>query len=236
MAAISRIELEARSSTIFCVYLTDGAGGNATATARNEESLDVLTRVGVIRSNVFFPGSEIPIADGQLVHHLDVALEHLEHRMTGVDVDAIYCLAWEGGHQDHDASQLVAAAFAKRRGRLEACIEVPLYRQLAGPFFRVLSPVRDGQPWTRRRLTLRDGIRYCTLTWRYRSQRRSWLGLLPGAILKLAFLRREDSRRVDISRYSRRPHAGPLFYEGRFRFPYETFERAAAPFIAERFR
>lgn len=236
MAAISRIELEGRTSTVLCAYLTDGTGGKTPASTRNEESLDVLARVGVKRSNVFFPGSEIPIADGHLVHHLDLALDHLDRQMTGVEVETIYCLAWEGGHHDHDAAQLVAAAFAKRRDRLDSCIEVPLYRHLAGPFFRVLSPLRDHQPWSRRRITLRDGLRYCALPWRYRSQRRSWLGLLPGTFLKLAVLRREDSRRVDITRYSTRPHPGRLFYEGRFRFPYERFERAAAPFLTAHFR
>ena len=235
MAAIARIELESRTATVFCVFLTDGAGAAATASTRNQESLDVLTRVGVSRTNVFFPGSEIPIADGTLVHHLDLALEHLERHMAAVDVDTIYCLAWEGGHHDHDASQLAAAAFAVRRGRLDRCIEVPLYRKLAGPFFRVFSPLGDRHSWTRRRITLRDGLRYCMLTRHYRSQRGSWLGLLPGAILKLVFFRREDLRPVDITRYPRRPHQGRLFYEGRFRFAYETFEKAAAPFIAAHF-
>jgi hypothetical protein len=49
-----------------------------------------------------------------LVEHLDRALALLESRVTE-PVDNVWCLAWEGGHQDHDASHLVAVAFAARR-------------------------------------------------------------------------------------------------------------------------
>ena len=40
-------------------------------------------------------------------------------------VDEVWTLAWEGGHQDHDAAHLVAIAFANRRGA--PVFEVPLY-------------------------------------------------------------------------------------------------------------
>src|SRR6185436_8199112 len=108
---------------------------------------------------------------------------------------------------------LVAAAYAHSRGRLDRCFEMPLYngRGLTGPFFRVLSPLRDRWPWTTRRLRRRDALAFSLLAFRYPSQRRSWLGLFPEAFLKLAMLRREALRPVDPVRYRERPHRGPLF-------------------------
>jgi LmbE family N-acetylglucosaminyl deacetylase len=236
VAAASRILFELESGTgVHCVFLTDGAGRVGTE-IRNRESLAVLTSLGVPPDRIGFIGSEIPIADGTLVEHLDVALERLDDRIRDVNVGTIYCLAWEGGHQDHDAAQLVAAAFAKRRGLLDRCFELPLYngRALPGPLFRVLSPL-PAPDWQRRRLSFRQAFRLSFLGWRYRSQRSSWIGLIPAGFLKLAVFRREWIRHVDPARFRSRPHRGSLFYERRFRFPYEQFVRASSAFIDAHF-
>lgn len=234
MAAASRIVFEVQRGTcLFCVFLTDGSGGNALPENRNRESSAVLTSLGVPPTQIRFIGSELPIRDGSLVEHLDLALEHLERHMNGIELDTIYCLAWEGGHQDHDASQLVAAAFARRRKLLDRSWEMPLYHGSGtiGPLFRVLSPLGKRGEWKRRRLNFREGLKLSLLAWRYRSQRSSWIGLFPEAFLKLAILRREFLRKVNPSRFRERPHEHRLLYERRFRFPYERFARAAAGFV-----
>lgn len=236
MAAASRIvHLTRDGRPVQCVFLTDGRGGGDPE-VRNRESIQVLARLGVGPDNVLFPGSRIPIADGQLVHHLDVALDALELLMEGHHVREVYCLAWEGGHQDHDASHLVAVAFARRRGIEDRTFEMPLYRKAIGPLFRAFSPLQDGGTWEQRRLRWTEGWRLSLLAFRFRSQRKSWLGLFPEAFLKLAILRRETFRRVDPKRLTSRPHEGTLFYEGRFRFPHENFMRAARPFLEKHFR
>jgi hypothetical protein len=237
MAAASRIVFELqRGASVSCVFLTDGARA-VPPEVRNRESLAVLTTLGVASSDIHFIGTEIPIHDGTLVHHLDVALERLEHQMSGTELDVIYCLAWEGGHQDHDASHLIAAAFARRRGMLDRCWELALYRGsgVARSLFRVMSPLDPQEEWQLRRLTFGEGWKLSSLAWRYRSQRSSWLGLFPETFLKLAILRRELVRKVDPSRFRERPHRGPLFYERRFQFPHERFARAATPFVNDRF-
>ena len=229
IAAASRIAYEVASgATVFCVFLTDGAS-KTPAVIRNAESVAVLTSLGVQPSNIAFIGSDIGIADGRLVEHLDRALTALDVRLRGVNVETIYCLAWEGGHQDHDASHLVALAFAKRRALLDRCFEVPLYRGW-GRLFRVLSPIAR-ESWQRRRITFTSGLRFSMLAWKYPSQRFSWAGLFPETFLKLALFRRELVRRVDPSRVRTRPHPGWLLYERRFKFPYDRFAQAAAPFI-----
>jgi LmbE family N-acetylglucosaminyl deacetylase len=234
MAMASRILLEhSRGSRIFCVYLTDGSPGKLSAAARNTESLAALTALSVAQSRIFFPGSTIPIRDGTLVERLDPALQQLEEVMRDVRVDTVYCLAWEGGHHDHDASHLVAVAFAARRRIMDRCYELPLYRATLIPrVFRVLSPLPPRESWSRRRIALREALRVVSLVGHYPSQRRTWLGLFPGLFAKLVLLRREVLRPVDVQRLRRRPHPGTLLYESRFGYPGERFFNAADAFLS----
>ena len=233
MAAASRILYEhARGAAVLCAYLTDGSLGPASAAVRDGESLAALTELGVDPSRVFFIGSSVPIRDGSLVEHLDAALNRLERAVSGVDIGTVYCLAWEGGHQDHDASHLVAATFAARRGILDRCFEFPLYRASPLPgVFRVLAPLGPRHAWQRRTLALRDAFRIVRLVTHYPSQRRSWLGLFPGLFTKIFILRREAMRTVDVKRLRERPHRKALLYELRFGYPSEKFFAAALPFL-----
>ncbi len=234
MAAASRIVYEReRGASVHCAFLTDGG---AAAHVRDRESLRALTELGVDASRIHFIGSAVPIADGSLIEHLETALEQLERIMSGLPVTRVYCLAWEGGHHDHDASHLVAVAFAARRDMLERCFELPLYRAATLlPGFRVLSPHRSGAPWKTRRLGLREGIRLVRLVRHYRSQRLTWLGLFPELFLKLVVLRREVWRPAALDRCSSRPHRGRLLYETRFGCSWDRFDAAAAPFIRANF-
>jgi hypothetical protein len=158
----------------------------------------------------------------------------LERATSGQRFDEIYCLAWEGGHHDHDASHAIGVAYAKRHGLLDRCFELPLYRKALGPFFRVLAPL-PGEAWQTRRLTRREGFRLSVLPFRFRSQVKSWLGLYPGAFFRLVVLRQETLRRVDPARLFAPPHRGSLFYERRFRFERARFMQAAEPFLKKHF-
>jgi LmbE family N-acetylglucosaminyl deacetylase len=200
---------------ISVAYLTNGIRPDV----RDGEARAALACIGVDLARVQFFG----FPDGSLVDHLDDALQRLE-RVTGVD--AVYCLAWEGGHQDHDASHLVAAAIAARRGA--PCFETPLYhgRGRPGPFFRSFSPFGNG--WAARRMTWRevfDAVRLCRF---HRSQRRTWLMLLPGLVVR----RKEWTRRVDVERLRAKPHPGRLYYERRFGVSWEEFEAKSRRFAA----
>ena len=206
---------------ILCAYLTDGAF-RVPATIRNEESRRALSRLGV--TDILFA----TFPDGNLPEHVNEALAFLESHVA--EVDEVYTLAWEGGHQDHDAAHLVALAFAQRRGL--PCREMPLYNGYRSPgsLFRVMHPIGDG--WTSRRVSLADGLRVVGLLPLYRSQRKTWLGLLPETFLKLVITRREFVRETDAQRLASKPHDGSLFYERRFGYPNERFVRATAVLIA----
>lgn len=234
IAAATRIAFHVRRGwSVSCAYLTDGEGRKASSRERDEESRRVLAALGVALDRVHFLGSEHRIPDGGLAAHLDRALALLESRVTE-GVDELVCLAWEGGHHDHDAAHLVAAAFAIRRGIVERTRELPLYHgyRMRGPFFQTLAPLRAGRPWEARRITAREGLRVVALCRFYRSQRKTWLGLLPSAILRLVCERKEWTRPIDIARLPEKPHEGVLFYERRFGASWESLERNAREFLA----
>ena len=206
--------------------LTRGEGGDPAATAqiRDEESRRALEKLGAAPLIV---APQERIADGTLPEQLDRAFAFLES--VAAHADEIVTLAWEGGHQDHDAAFLVAAAFARQKGI--RCLEMPLYNgeHTPGAFFRVLHPVGDG--WTSRRITLRERIHDILLARFYPSQRKSWLGLAP---LMLLGRPRELTRVADLRRAATPPHRGSLLYERRFRYPYARFAGHAARFLRSR--
>lgn len=222
MAAASRIRHAiARGDRITCVYLTDGAS-RVSAAVRDEESRQALRFMSV--SDARFVGTREGIADGSLVEQLDRALALLDREIEAVD--EVVTLAWEGGHQDHDAAHLIAAVFARRRG--VPCFEVPLYTgyHTRGPFFRFGVPVGDG--WESRPIPRRELVSNAMLCRFYKSQRSTWLALMP---MMLASRPRELTRRADLTRAERRPHRGALLYERRFRYPYPRFASFAEPFL-----
>jgi hypothetical protein len=235
IAIATRILDEVRSgAAVHCVFLTDGSRGGVTA-ARDEESRAVLTRLGVIADHIHFIGSELPIHDGELAAHLDEALAALIATVGGIAFDAVYTLAWEGGHHDHDAAHLVALAFARERNVLRETWCAPLYHGLSrpGPLFRAMSPLAGGE-WVHRRIDRRDAKMILRLTSLYVTQKRTWRALLPGAVMQLLLRARESMQRADVGRIARPPHAGLLYYERRFRTPYATFEALTRSFVARR--
>lgn len=197
----------AAGARVVCAFLTDGGA----PAVRDAESRAVMAQLGV--QDVIFAG----FPERALVEHLEEAYRSIE----AIDADEILTLAWEGGHQDHDAAHLVALALAKAKG--VRCLEFPLYRG----YFRVLSPLRAGE---RRRLRLGEIVKRAMLCWRYPSQRRSWLWLGWWLWLRWSEVVCEAS----IERVLEAPPGKRLLYERRFRFPRERFFAAARPFIERR--
>lgn len=232
IAMAPRIAREAREGrAVYCAFLTDGGRKGDEPEMRDAESRAVLARLGVPPENLFFIGTELRLPDRALFRNLDPALAELEQRTGALDFDEILCMAWEGGHPDHDASHLIALALARRRGLLENSWQFSIYNaNRRRRFFRVMSPIENGETRTRR-LSLREGLRFGTLGLAYRSQRFTWLGLTPGILWQMAVRRREVAKRATVEAVRRRPHDGRLLYERRYGVNYAEFRRFADEFI-----
>jgi LmbE family N-acetylglucosaminyl deacetylase len=222
----------AAGHTVHCVFLTDGSA-RVDPGVRDAESRRVLGRLGVDASRIHFVGSRRGIPDGGLVGRLDDAFALLEDVVHGVALDRVYCLAYEGGHQDHDASHVVALALARRRRLVPHTWEVPFYNGygVPGQLFRVQAMLPGRGHVHRRALSPGHALRHALLCLDFPSQWRTWIGLFPELFVKRAVLRREELRSVDVERVRRPPHAGALFYERRFGFAYDEFRAAVDAFL-----
>jgi LmbE family N-acetylglucosaminyl deacetylase len=210
---------------VSCLYLTDGAS-RTDAVIRDRESTTVLAELGVKPQDIHFLGTPDRIPDLGLAAHIEKAFLLLEewvrdHRSC---VSRIYAPAWEGGHPDHDALHLVALLAATKYSILEDAWQFSIYNGYrCRILFRSLKqlPTQEAQRWKQH--SFREGFKYALLCWKYTSQRRTWLGLFPGAFIHRALLRREAVVRFDRERALTRPHKGPLLYERLFNMSYERF-------------
>jgi LmbE family N-acetylglucosaminyl deacetylase len=177
-------------------------------------------------------GARVP--DGQLVNALPATWSALEELTRGWAVDEVLCPAYEGGHMDHDAANVLAIALAGALGVPGGARQFPLYNGWGtrGGLFRVMHPSPGMGEVGVRRVTVRDGFTVAMLVRHYRSQRKTWLGLSPEAFLKLVAMRREYSSVAEPAAVLGRPHPGPLFYERRFGFDYDEWRRGADAFVA----
>jgi len=215
-------------SDIACLYLTDGAS-RTTAEQRDAETRDVLNELGIgAKSIVNLTVAGGRVADGRLAERSLDALTALESWIEqGKFVPhRIYAPSYEGGHPDHDAAHLIAAAVAARLGIAGNAWHVSLYNAYGcpRPLYATMRQLPTSSP--ARDAVMPSRLRWLTawLCFRYRSQRRTWLGLFPGAFYARVIARNERAVRFDFSRLTTRPHSGELLYERMFGTNYAEFE------------
>lgn len=201
---------------VLCAYLTDGATASASSATRNAESRRVLGQLGVADNDIIFAGEQLGIGDACLPLHLVRAGQWLENWFDSfARIEAIHVLAWEGGHQDHDALHALTVVLAERRGLLSRCWQFPLYQAhgLRGRLLHVLAPLSDNGPVTMVPIAWRRRLFYLRLCLTYRSQHLIWIGLLPLVALHYIGCGTEQRQPVSLARLVQRPHDGKLGYE-----------------------
>lgn len=224
----------ARGRTVRCVYLTSG-NARSSAQVRDAESVAVLSDLGVPRSNIAFLGGEERVDDGDLYRQMDRAVTLLTEYGATIEAPAdVYVTDWEGGHPDHDAAHLVTLVAAKRLWPQARVWGFPIYNayRCPKPLFRSLYTL----PWKRARSIgygLGRGMALAVLCRRYPSQRRTWLGLFPGAFWQRAVLRREHLTAARAADAAKRPHPGELLYERLFGVRYADFQTQTQRFVQE---
>ena len=86
------------------VYLTSSSFDGSGNKIRENESLSVLKKLGVKRSQISFIGKELSIPDLALKENLINAFIRCKLLIKKLNnVNTIYTHAYEGGHPDHDA-------------------------------------------------------------------------------------------------------------------------------------
>lgn len=206
---------------VYCAYLTTGTSSNLSSTRRNNESISVLTSLGVKKQNIFFAGDILGIADSELHKSLSKAKEWIKEWVNGYPkINSIYIPAWEGGHHDHDILHAIMTVISHQGGYISLVRQFPLYNSSgsSGPLFNVLLPLRDNGPVEATRILLFDRLKHLVYCFRYPSQLRSWVGLFPFVLLYYLTVGEQRLQSVSFARLKNKPHGGKLFYEKRNRF------------------
>lgn len=221
--------------TTLCVYLTDGGGNNVPPARRDAESRAVLKKIGIADEHILVVelADSVRARDGLLVDALLPTLNALLQMLKDVPIDVVYTPAWEGGHPDHDAAALIAAAFTTER-EIEEIWQFSLYNSYrARRFpFKVFNPIPTAGDITEIPLSTSDTIRYVRYCLTYRSQVKTFAALLPLVAYRLVKDRHQSLQRVSSSQFCGKPHQGRLLYERRNWLSWTDFESRAASLIA----
>ncbi|MFN3730483.1 MAG: PIG-L deacetylase family protein [Fimbriimonadaceae bacterium] len=210
------------------VWMTNGAVGRTLPALRAEESRNALAANGLGGVNSTFLGMDHALPDGRLHEHLVRAYAALTAHLDALQGSfELWIPAWEGGHQDHDATHALGCLVALGRGALVR--EYPTYHGAGrrGPLFRVLSPLPGRRVVDRLSPTVSETWRLLLTCFCYRSQWRSFLGLLPMITLHLLVFRRPMVLcEVDPAMPMARPHSGALLYERRTAWRWDDLQSA----------
>lgn len=209
---------------VHCVWLTDGGWGGQDQRRRRLESIAVLSSLGVVEANMHFLGEAWSIPDGSLYRNLNSLIPRLRHELQYLLPDAELLIpAWEGGHQDHDASHLVGLALMAMTRN--TTFQYPLYNGfgLKGPFFSVMRPLPANGPVHFVNVPLWRRLEHSIRCLRYFSQWKSFLGLLPLYVWRMRHSDAFCLQPVQIERTGNRPHPGALLYERRGGPSWEEF-------------
>lgn len=199
-----------------CVWLTDGGWGGQDTERRRNESIHVLSALGLKPDDMRFLGEELGVPDGSLYRKLDAVLPELD-RWASVAGHAplVFAPAWEGGHVDHDATHLAAHALTRTyQGDL---YQFSLYHgyERSGPWFQVLSPLPFNGPRQAIDVSGIERIGHVFRCLGFRSQWKSFLGLLPFYAMRMMSREAFSVQAGDWGRTAERPHPGALLYERR---------------------
>lgn len=198
-----------------CIWVTDGGFGGQDPRRRESESRSVLRRLKLDEVRMDFFGARHRVKDGELHLHAPEVLELLKQDTNENCGGSIIFPALEGGHQDHDATHIIGRMLAHRMRA--AGFEYSVYNgyKLPGPFFRVFHPLNKREDALSCSVAFKDRIRFVQACFSYRSQWKSFVGLLPLFILRMMASRPYVLHRVDISSKIDRPHQGKLLFERR---------------------
>lgn len=223
----------ASSEKLAVLYVTDGSsGGIFRPEARADETCRMLADLGVNPLVAKFLGQEHSLPDGTLHAHVDQAWSALTSwAETAGRFARIYSHAWEGGHQDHDVCHALALRLAKEVSA-ERVEQVACYRRPDSGIapYSVLDPIKANGALEPVSMTAAERRAMAGCVRRYPSQWKSWVGLGPLLLTRLAFTSRLPLQPTSATRLAERPHPRKLLYELRGGPSFETLKEAVLRF------
>jgi hypothetical protein len=210
-----------------CVYLTNGEWKKTKAATRNEESYSALKHLGMKKENIFFLGDRTKIKSGELPKKASIAsAELLLLFKTLSNVTQLFTFAYEGGHEDHDATFWISCHLALQNNLVEASHCVPFYRASDSKWlsFTVFDPLPENGEIKIEKLTWKLRLKYIALSFFYPSQAITFLGLGPFILRQYLLRGQQYLQKMDACRVKSVPHR-KILYEQRNRYDYRSFKK-----------
>jgi hypothetical protein len=163
---------------------------------RTEEARFIFEKyLAPLNSEVVWLGLDNMIPEGELHNYInhELVIEIIELiKSRSFEVTEILTTTFEGAHQDHDSSAVIARRIAKEL-QVEV-VEISTYPQWFSHFysFKVLSPKIPDVKFNFNRL--RSLLLALKLMSSYKTQRRTWLGLGLGVLWVYGFRSYVSSR------------------------------------------
>lgn len=219
------------------LFVTDGsAGGVLAPDIRVRETQRMLAGLGIDPAAAIFLGRDKGLRDGALHSQIDEAWAGVSSWIDHLGpIGTIYTHAWEGGHSDHDVCHALSVALA-RHVSASRVGQVACYRRPDSGIapYSLLDPIAaNGVPEVFS-MTSAERRAMAKSTTAYPSQWKSWLGLGPPLLTRLALSSAFPVQPVSKERLKQRPHGKPLLYEIRGKLPFATVSAAISSFVAQR--
>lgn len=205
-----------RGHAVHCIWMTDGGYGGQDVTRRRVESEEILRRAGLAPASFHFIGQQHRFPDGELHNHIERAHDAVVELLAPLRGNiSVLVPAWEGGHQDHDTTHVIGRALA--RSTQHHFLQYPIYQGegLAGPMFRIMRPLASNGSTTVVPVSISRRLEYVRRCFGYRSQWKSFVGLLPFYALRMFNRFPFQLQHLQDARAGQRPHEGALLYERR---------------------
>ena len=223
-----------KKNNIFIFYLTNGSNKKINKyqlSTRDKESIKVLKKIGIKEKNIFFLGKQLNVFCNKLYLNIYKVYNELTRITKKIIPSKIITLSWEGGHEDHDACNLISRKLSFKYNIADLSNEFSLYNAYKKKiiFFRVFNPINKKGNFIKVNFLKR--IFFIKLLFIYKSQIKVWVGLYPFIICHYLFLGYNFLQPLNKSKNIKKPHIGKLLYETRNFCSFHNFRNKVIKFF-----
>ena len=232
----AKLDKDILTENTYVFYLTNGTDQNSRKdllSQRDKESLKSLKKLGLRKKNIYFIGSELQINHYSLYLNLEKVYKKIEEKIKKIGIpNSIITHSWEGGHEDHDACNLIGRKIAFNYKIVKKSFQFSQYNayQTKLLFFKVFNQI-DNKKGKKFYTKFKRRIFFIRLLFIYSSQIKIWLGLYPFIIFHYLFRGYNYMEKLNNDKFIKKPHSEKLLYEIRKFCSFKKFRNKTKFFL-----
>ncbi len=208
-----------QKKNVFIFFLTSGYDKKISKnkiSKRDNESINVLQRIGVKKKNIFFIGRKNNIRIYELYNSLKIAYNSLRFIINKLKGNIIiYTHSWEGGNEDHDACHSIVQKLFQKNKKIKKCYQFSLYhgKNTFWNFFKVQDLFLENGKIINDNISLKDKVEFLNYLFYYKTQYKVWIGLYPFILFNLFSNNYGKVQIINKKIKLKKPHSKKLLYE-----------------------